>query len=229
MTYVQTTGAPDVLVSATGLVTTSGALAVGTYSASGTMSDPAGDVGTFTFSLKVGALVQRAPTAATVSAPNSSTFTQQLSVGANLGAITYLQTSGTPSLTVSSTGLVATSGALAAGTYRATGTVSDATGDTGTFTFALTVTPPPPAAPIATMVSGHAVAGRTVTLDIDGSGFYGRPSVTSHPGTRAVVERDTGEQLVVAVTVAPRSRNGVFTFTITEPDGQSCQVRYNQR
>ncbi len=229
VTYVQTSGTPDVIVSSSGVVTTSGALAVGTYSASGTMSDPAGDTGTFTFSLKVGALVQRVPTTASVSATNSSTFTQQLNVGANLGAITYVQTSGTPALVVSSTGLVSTSGALVAGTYRAKGTVSDATGDTGTFTFALTVTPPPPAAPIATMVAGHAVAGRTVTLDIDGSGFYGRPSVTSHPGTRVVVERDTGEQLVVAVTVARHSRNGVFTFTITEPDGQSCQVRYNQR
>jgi hypothetical protein len=31
------------------------------------------------------------------------------------------------------------------------------------------------------------------------------------------------------VNVRARSRNGVFTFTITLPDGLSCQIRYNQR
>jgi hypothetical protein len=33
----------------------------------------------------------------------------------------------------------------------------------------------------------------------------------------------------VRVTSHARSRNGVFTFTITNPDGATCQVRYNQR
>ena len=35
--------------------------------------------------------------------------------------------------------------------------------------------------------------------------------------------------LVVRVSVKAHSRNGVFTFTITLANGQSCQVRYNQR
>jgi len=158
----------------------------------------------------------------------STSFSNQLDVGANLGAVTYVQKSGTPALIVSTSGLVTTSGALAQGTYRADGTVSDASGDVGTFSFTLSVTTPP-IVPTATSIIGYAVAGRTRTLSIHGSGFYGHPQVTSHLGTTAIVTRDTGQALVVRVAVRARSRNGVFTFTIVLADGQSCQIRYNQR
>ena len=115
VTYTQTTGSPSLVVSPSGLVTTSGPLAAGTYSTSGTESDTSGDTGTFKLTLTVGRSVQRAPTAATVTTADSSTFSQQLDVGANLGAITYVQTSGTPNVLVVSSGLVTTSGALAVG------------------------------------------------------------------------------------------------------------------
>lgn len=232
VTYVQTTGAPDVVVSPTGVVTTIGQLTAGPYSVSGTQSDPTGNQGTFKLTLTVGALVQRTPTAATVTTSDSASFNQQLDVGANLGALTYVQTSGAPNVVVSSLGLVTTSGILAVGTDRVAGTVSDATGDKGMFTFTLSVhatPPPPPPAPKATRVSGYVVAGRTVTITIDGTNFYGQPHVTSHPGTVATVTRDRGTSLVVRVTSRAHSRNGAFTFTITAPDGATCQVRYNQR
>ncbi len=239
VTYAQTAGGPDLVVSPTGLVTTNGPLVTGTYSASGTTSDSAGDTGTFSFSLRVGVLVQRTPTAASVVASNSAAFTQQLDVGANLGAVTYVQTSGTPDVLVSSTGLVTTSATLSPGTYHVTGTTTDPTGDEGTFTFVLTVTkatttPPvtPPVTtpqPLATAVSGHVVAGRTVQLAIHGEHFVGRPRVTSHAGTTVVVTRDTGSVLIVRVTSKAHSRNGVFTFTISFANDTSCQVRYDQR
>jgi major membrane immunogen (membrane-anchored lipoprotein) len=231
-TFVQTSGTPELVVSPTGLITTSGTLGVGTYVAKGTVTDTLGDSGTFTFSLSVGTLVQRVPTADSVVTTLSSTFKDQLNVGANLGAVSYVQTSGSASLLVSSSGLVTTTGALAQGTYRASGTTSDPTGDMGKFTFTLSVTAPPPpkpAAPTATTVKGYVVAGKTVTLVIDGSGFTGRPRVTSHPGTVALVTRDTGKVLDVRVKSAAHSRNGTFTFTITVADGESCKVRYIQR
>jgi major membrane immunogen (membrane-anchored lipoprotein) len=227
VTYVQTSGTPALVVSASGLVSTSGALTVGSYIAKGTTSDPVGDSGTFTLTVKVGALVQRNPLTATILTTNTTTFSNQLDIGANLGAVTYVQTRGTPALIVSSSGLVTTSGALTKGSYRAAGTVSDATGDVGTFTFVLTVTAPL-VVPTATSVVGDAVAGRTRTLVIHGSGFYGKPLVTSHSGTNAVVTRDTGHALVVRVTVRARSRIGRYTFTILLADGESCQIRYNQ-
>ncbi len=237
--YVESSGSPDLVVSPTGLVTTSGPLATGTYNAVGTTSDSAGDTGSFAFSLKVGVLVQRTPTAASVTTSNSAAFTQQLDVGANLGAVNYVQTSGTPNVLVSATGLVTTAGTLSPGAYHVTGTTTDPTGDEGTFTFVLTVTkatttPPvtPPVTtptPLATSVSGHVVPGRTVQLAIHGEHFVGRPRVASHAGTTVVVTRDTGSVLIVRVTSKAHSRNGVFTFTITFANDTSCQVRYDQR
>ena len=233
VTYVQTSGTPALTVNATGLIATSGALAPGSYTASGTTSDPNGDIGTFSFTLSVGTITQSLPASSSTKTVGSSTFTDQLVVSGNDGAVTYVQTSGTPALTVNATGLIATSGALAPGSYTARGTTSDTFGDKGKFVFTLNITAPAPI-PIfstlsATQVVGHAVAGTSVILTIDGAGFYGRPRITSHAGTSVLVTRDTGTLLVVKVTVRARSRNGIFFFTVTAAHGQSTRVKYNQR
>jgi hypothetical protein len=170
-----------------------------------------------------------APAVGSVTTAGSASFTEQLVASGNNGTVTYVQTSGSPTLSVTAGGLVATNGALAAGTYSATGTTSDPNGDSGTFVFTLTVSVPTVVVPRATNVIGHAVAGRTVVLFIAGSGFYGRPLITSHAGTTALVTKDTGTLLTVRVTVKRGSRNGVFTFTVTLAKGQSLRVKYNQR
>ena len=230
--FTQTSGSPDLVVSTTGLLTTDGTLAAGSYSAAGTTSDPVGDAGTFHFTLSVGTITQAAPTTETVNVTTAATFTNQLAVTGSLGTASFTQTSGSPDLVVSSAGLLSTDGTLAVGSYVARGTISDPAGDKGTFFYDLKVTavavPPPPPVLVATRVVGHAVAGRTVTVTIIGSGFNGRPRVTSHRGTAALVIRDRGTSLVVRVTVTPRSRDGTFTFTITLANGMSCHVKYNQ-
>ena len=234
VTFTQTSGAPSLVVSSTGLLTASGSLARGTYVARGTDVDTSGDTGTFFFRLVVGTLTQSSPVRATVTTTASATFTNQLTASGASGALTYVQTTGTPSLVVSPTGLITTSGALAAGSYVVRGTVSDAAGDLGTFSVLVTVSPSSPPAPKivvleATRVIGHVVAGRTVTLRIIGSGFEGRPLVRSHAGTSALVVADTGTVLTVRVTVARGSRNGIFSFTIRLANGKVCSVRYVQR
>jgi hypothetical protein len=161
------------------------------------------------------------------------TFTDQLSVTGSSGAVTYAQTSGTPAMIVSPTGLITTSGTLAVGSYVVRGTMSDSSGDQGTFFLDLLVgaTTPTPSgvSPVAHRVIGHAVAGRTVTLEIIGSGFSGRPTVLSRAGTTAVVTRDSGTTLKLRVAVRPRSRSGIFAFVIVVPSGKLCSVRYVQR
>jgi hypothetical protein len=230
VTYVQTTGNSSVVVSSTGAVKTTGALKAGVYTATGTTSDANGDKGTFTFALSVGVLTQTSPATATVATTGSSTYTSQLAVSGANGVVAYAQTAGTPALVVSATGVVTTSGALAAGVYTATGTTSDPNGDAGTYSLALTVTAPvAPAGPHATRTIGHVTQGRTMNLTVAGSGFYGRPSVTSHAGTTVSVIHDYGNSIVVRVTVRAGSRNGVFTFTIVNANGQSCKVKYVQR
>jgi hypothetical protein len=246
LTFTQSTGTPTLLVSSTGLVTTSGPLSAGVYSATGTVVDASGDAGYFNFSLRVGSLVQRAPHAMTIESGASATFSQQLDVGANLGPVSYVQTSGQSRLLVSSTGLITSVGALTKGVDVVTGTTSDTTGDVGTFTFALTVTTTgtttttstttttttttvPLANPIGRRVIGHASAGRSSGITIVGSGFYGRPTITSHHGTAVIVTRDTGNRLDAIVIVSLRSRKGTFTFTLRFARGEHCQVRYIQR
>jgi len=148
-------------------------------------------------------------------------------------AVTYVQTSGLPSLVVSPTGLITTSGALTAGTYRVTGSTSDSFGDVGVFVLNLTVTTPAAIVvashPRPTRVIGYAMAGKSELLAIAGSGFYGRPVITSHAGTTVLVTRDSGSLLIVRVTVKSRSPRGTFTFTVTLANGKSGRVKYNQR
>jgi len=233
--FTQSAGAPSLLVSSTGMLTTSGALPFGTYTASGTTSDPSGDVGVFTFTMTVGPITQNSPTTASVVTTSTSTLSDQLSVSHNTGPVTFTQVTGSPNLVVSSAGVVSSNGAtLVPGTYKAAGTTSDGYGDQGTFVFTLTVTaatpvvPVAPPGPVAQYVVGHVVAGKTVILQIIGTGFYGRPTVTSHHGTTAQVLSDSGTALAVRVSVKPRSRNGIFTFTITLLNGKTTTVKYNQ-
>ena len=95
----------------------------GTYKAAGTTRDTLGDTGTwsFTLTITVTKLTQIAPTAATT--PAGKAFTGQLEVSGSRGAVTYAQLSGVPDLTVSSSGAITADATLAAGIYKATGTV----------------------------------------------------------------------------------------------------------
>ena len=79
----------------------------------------------------------------------------------------------------------------------------------------------------ATRVHHYARVGRTVTMTIVGTGFYGKPTITSNEaGTRAVVTHDSGKLLTVRVTVRAGSRKGKHTFTIRQANGRSCRVYY---
>jgi hypothetical protein len=146
--------------------------------------------------------------------------------------VSFTQTSGSPNLVVSPTGLVTTAGPLGAGSYVARGTTSDGAGDRGSFTFTLVVTAPPVrtiVTPRATRVIGYAITGATAVVHIVGVGFTGRPIVRSHPGVTALVTADNGHVLSVRVRSAPHTRVGVFTFTITLANHTSLRVRYVQR
>jgi hypothetical protein len=143
--YVVTSSNSHLKVSSNGAITSvSGPLAVGAYTVSGTDSDSLGDTGTWTYTLTVikGTLTQVAPFSEKVTvAKCSSGFSDQLAVSGSSGSTTYLVTSSNAHLKVSSSGLVTTvSGPLAAGNYTVSGTDSDSLGDTGTWTYTLTVT-----------------------------------------------------------------------------------------
>jgi hypothetical protein len=82
----------------------------------------------------------------------------------------------------------------------------------------------------ATTVVGGVWSGRTVTVTIVGSGFYGQPKIVSSMGrgTTARVIHDTGKRLTVRVTVRTGTPSGIHTFRITLSNNKSCNVHYSQ-
>ena len=82
----------------------------------------------------------------------------------------------------------------------------------------------------ATSVVGGAWTGRTVTVTIVGSGFFGQPRIISSTGrdTTARVIHDTGKRLTVRVTVRDGDAEGLHVFRVTLSNGKSVNVHYSQ-
>ena len=211
VTYTQSTGAPDLKVSASGVVSAPATLAAGTYKATGTAKDSLADTGTWSFSLTVSAtkLTQVAPTTATTTTAKG--FTSQLKVSGSHGTVSYAQSTGAPQLTVSSSGVVSASATLAVGTYKATGIARDTLGDTGTWSFTLTVT--------ATNITQVAPTSATTT---PGKAFTGQLEVSGAHGTVTYAQSTGAPDLKVSasgVVSAPASlAAGTYKATGTVKD-----------
>jgi hypothetical protein len=128
-------------VSTAGVVTTTGTLAAGVYSVSGTDSDASLEAGTWSYTLTVTAvsITQDAPSSNNVASASSNTFTDQLVTSGQNGTVSFVTTTPNANLAVSSLGVITTSGILTPGSYTVSGTDSDGYGDTGTWTYTLTV------------------------------------------------------------------------------------------
>ncbi len=110
---------------------------VSTTQAAVTFSSPAGGGGGAGSS----AITQASPTTGTVATASSGTFTAgPITVQGNSGPVTFVVTKSSTSLTVSSSGVISTTGVLPGGTFSISGTDSDTHGDTGTWTYTLKVT-----------------------------------------------------------------------------------------
>jgi uncharacterized repeat protein (TIGR02543 family) len=141
-------------VSSSGLITASSAVPVGTYTLSGTDSDTDGDAGTWTYSLTVSpssgggggspppssTLTQTSATTGTTTPIASATFAiTPLAVSGATGVVSYVTTKSSSALSVSLSGVITTTGSLANGIYAVSRTDSDTAGDTGKWTYTLTV------------------------------------------------------------------------------------------
>jgi hypothetical protein len=73
---------------------------------------------------------------------------------------------------------------------------------------------------------GTAIAGKTSTLTISGTGFYGQPKITSTAaGTKVGVAKDTGKVLTIHVTTK-KGVAGEHTFTIRLANGKTAKANY---
>ncbi|MGA8295776.1 MAG: Ig-like domain repeat protein, partial [Acidimicrobiales bacterium] len=195
---------PDLAVSPTGLLTTSGTtLTAGSYSADGSVSDVSGDLGTWSFTLTVtGDTITVSPTSASVAVGGSSAYTTTLVPTGNNGTVSFSQSSGSPQISVSSGGVVTTSGTtLAAGSYSADGSVSDASGDLGAWSFTLTVTSSSTTTTIGSVSPTGPTVGQPVTVDVlvsptpDGGSvtFFDNGSTIACTGGDQTVNTSTGD------------------------------------
>jgi hypothetical protein len=149
------------------------------------------------------------PTAGTTTA--GTAFGVQLSASGATGTVTYVQTSGSPNVTVSSSGALNAPSTLAAGTYTAGGTLSDTHGDTGTFGFTLNITsattPPRP-------TGGYDLVGSDGGVFVFnppgvGGGFYGSlPGIHVHVNNIVGIVPTAGDLGYYLVG----SDGGVFAF-----------------
>ncbi len=151
----------------TGVISTLGALPVGTYVISGTVQDAYGDSSSWSITVSItGATLTTTPTSGTTSTTSSSSFQQQLTTsGMFAGSAQYVETSSAYSGTiqVSSSGLLTISSSLSAGSYTVSGTTSDSYGESGVWSFTLSVFAPQTIS-FGTTPPSPAVFGQTYTV-----------------------------------------------------------------
>ena len=170
---------------------------------------------------------QAALTLTSTSGTYGSSLTLTSSGGSGTGAVSYAVTSaGTAGCSISAGTLSATG----AGSCTVTVTKSADTNYLVASSAATTVTFRAKVVPVrihAIRVNGFVWVGRTMTVTIVGTGFYGRPTITSNEaGTRAIVVHDNGRALVVRVRLLAGAARGWRTFTITLANGHWCKVNY---
>jgi DNA-binding beta-propeller fold protein YncE len=160
--------------------------------------------------------------------PQGTAYSGQFTtVGGTGGPVTYSQSTGSPDITVSSSGAIAAPASLAAGTYMASGTTSDeidgpnrshatagdGDGDTGTFNFTLTVY-----ALVTTPASANTPQG---------TAYSGQLSTTGGgPGTTTYGQSTGSPDITVNATggiTAPGTLNP-GTYTATGTDSQPVEV-----
>ncbi len=236
VSYTETASADssDMVVGSSGAMSAAATLAPGVYTVSGTDSDTSGDSGTWTFTLTVqgATLIQGPPTSATVA--DGAGYSGQLAVAKSTGTVSYTETASADSsdVVVGSSGAVTAAATLAPGVYTVSGSDSDTAGDSGTWTFTLTVQATisgyienrggPPVASVTVSITGGPAGAlpddQTVTTNSDG--YYsasvdpGSYTVLPEPASGIYVPEDRFECTVVgdacAVQVTTSSATADF-------------------
>lgn len=201
-----------------------------------TVTNPDGGSYTVSAIAPIGLTIDAAPTVsavspstATPSATNAFTVT---GTGFETGAVVTASSDGTCGVaTVASATSLTVSCTLGAEGSTAVNLV--VTNPDGGSAASATVLPAQttPSAPSfhVSAVHGAAVHGKTVTLTISGTGFYGQPKISSTAkGVKAVVTKDNGKVLTVRVST-PANVRGWHTFTVTLANGKSGKVNYQTK
>jgi hypothetical protein len=168
------------------------------------------------------------PTPGLASATNAFTIT---GTGFLTGAVVTATSDGTcgTATVVSATSITASCTLGALQTTAVSLVVTNVDGGSATSSPVLTPSVTKPPAPFKVSgAHGHAVPGKTVTMTISGTGFYGQPRITSNAaGTRVTVSKDTGHLLTIRVTTSKTTKKGTHTFTIRLANGKTGKANYS--
>jgi outer membrane protein OmpA-like peptidoglycan-associated protein len=206
-----------VSISSTGVITSNGTTPAGVYALHGSDADnqtPA-DTGTWSYILTVspaGGVVSQ--TNATGSVNVGTAFSDTIATTGNDGVVTFTTSSGT-AFTVSSSGAVTAPNNLVPNVYTVSGTDTDAFGNTGTWTYALTVNNLPGA--ISTVhASGAVSSGTTFTDTLTTSGNTGPVTFVTTSSGNVFTVSSSG-----AVTAPNNLAPNVYTVSGTDADSSS--------
>ncbi len=224
VTFVTTVTSTGLNVSSGGVITTTGQLAAGSYTVSGTDHDTTSDTGTWTYTLTVtvtvndnpptpNALTQTSPTSGTTTVAASTAFNSgPLNVTNNVGTVTFVATNTSAGLTLSGNH-ISTTGALSVGHYTISGTDHDTTGNTGAWTYTLTVT--------NGIVQTSPTSGATTTA-VSNIFFPGSIAVSNNTGAVVFATTESSTGLSVssggAITTKGTLAAGSYTVSGTDSD-----------
>lgn len=137
-------------------------------------------------------------------------LTTQINTTGNNGSVTFTTTAGS-AFTVGTSGIVAVPATLIPGSYTVSGTDADTSGDTGTWSFTVSVTP---ANGTITLVypTAQATAGTTTTYDLVTSGATGPVTFTTTTGSAFSVS--SSGSVSIPATLTP----GTYTVSGTDAD-----------
>jgi hypothetical protein len=159
-----------------------------------------------------GAITQSAPTSAVTLA--GTAYAGQLATN-DPNPVTFTQTSGTPSITVSSTGAVSALSTLQAGTYTASGSDSDGTGTAGSWSFTLNVHPTTVASLVVTPATATIAAGQPQTYTVEGFDSSGDDVGNVTASSSFVIGPNGSCDGAVCTATAADAASGSHTVTVT--------------
>jgi hypothetical protein len=160
-----------------------------------------------------GTITQSAPTSAVTQA--GTAYAGQLATN-DPHSVTFTQTSGTPSVTVSSTGAVSAPSTLQPGTYTASGADSDGTGATGSWSFTLNVHPGTVASLVVTPATATIAAGQSQTYTVEGFNSSGDDLGDVTTSSSFAIGPDGSCNGAVCTATAADTGSGSHTVTVTD-------------
>ncbi len=160
-----------------------------------------------------GAITQLAPASAVT--PAGTAYAGQLATS-DPSPVTFTQTSGTPSITVSSTGAVSALPTLQAGTYTASGSDRDGTGAAGAWSFTLNVHPTTVASLVVTPATATIAAGHSQAYTVEGLDSSGGDVGNVTAASSFVIGPNGSCDGAVCTATAADAASGSHTVTVTD-------------